>query len=300
MVDVLEIRGLTKHFGGFAALADVSFSVRQGTLHSVIGPNGAGKTTLFNLLSGVLKPTAGKIFLRGRDITGLPPHRIARMGIGRAFQLTHLFPNLTVLENVRLAVQAQAAAGRELLGEPGALGSRALGGTAASGGPDRLATQGPPGTPAPRKRRWPARWVMWQSEERVGPFAERAAEIVAKVGLAGKEHVPAHALSHGDQRKLDLGMALALDPDVLLLDEPTAGVSREEVPAIVAVIEEIRREGRRTILLVEHKMEIVLNISDRITVLQYGRFLAEGTPAEIVANPAVQAAYLGDEYGQPA
>jgi len=271
MADVLEIRGLTKHFGGFAALADVSFTVRQGTLHSIIGPNGAGKTTLFNLLSGVLKPTAGKIFLRGRDITGLPPHRIARLGLGRAFQLTHLFPNLTVLENVRLAVQAQAAAGREA---PGAAGLRG--------------------------RRWPARWVMWQPAERVGPFVERAAEIVDQVGLAGKEQVPAHALSHGDQRKLDLAIALALDPDVLLLDEPTAGVSREEVPAIVAVIERIRREGRRTILLVEHKMEIVLNISDRITVLQHGRFLAEGTPAEIVANPAVQAAYLGDEYGQPA
>ena len=283
MADVLEIRGLTKHFGGFAALADVSFTVRQGTLHSIIGPNGAGKTTLFNLLSGVLKPTAGKILLRGRDITGLPPHRIARLGLGRAFQLTHLFPNLTVLENVRLAVQAEASAGRDAPGAAGAAGARPAPGAAGATG-----------------RRWPARWVMWQPAERVGPFAERAVEIVEQVGLAGKEHVPAHALSHGDQRKLDLAIALALDPDVLLLDEPTAGVSREEVPAIVAVIERIRREGRRTILLVEHKMEIVLNISDRITVLQYGRFLAEGTPAEIVANPAVQAAYLGDEYGQPA
>ncbi len=264
MQAALEIRGLTKHFGGFAALTDVSFDVRQGTLHSVIGPNGAGKTTLFNLLSGVLKPSAGRIVLMGRDITGLPPHRIARMGLGRAFQLTHLFPNLTVLENVRLAAQAQAAVNRE--------GGRA----------------------------WPARWVMWRPAERVGPYAEKAAEIVAQVGLAGKELAAAHALSHGDQRKLDLAIALAMDPAVLLLDEPTAGVSREEVPAIVAVIERIKREGRRTILLVEHKMEIVLHISDRITVLQYGRFLAEGTPAEIVANEAVQAAYLGDQYEQPA
>ena len=288
---VLEIRGLTKHFGGFAALTDVSFDVRQGTLHSIIGPNGAGKTTLFNLLSGVLRPTAGKILLRGKDITGLPPHRIARLGIGRAFQLTHLFPNLTVLENVRLAVQAQAAAPREP-GAPGNTGS----GNAGTGETRSLRAPGGAGG----RRLWPAPWVMWRPAERVGPFAERAAEIVAEVGLAGKEQVLAHALSHGDQRKLDLAIALALDPEVLLLDEPTAGVSREEVPAIVAVIERIRRDQRRTILLVEHKMEIVLHISDRITVLQHGRFLAEGTPAEIVPNQAVQAAYLGDQYEQPA
>src|SRR5690606_4236649 len=203
MADVLEIRGLTKHFGGFAALADVSFTVRQGTLHSIIGPNGAGKTTLLNLLSGVLKPTAGKILLRGRDITGLPPHRIARLGLGRGLQLTHLFPHLTVLANVRLAVQAQAAAGSAA---PGAAGLRG--------------------------RRWPARWVLWQPAERGGPFAEGAAEIVDPVGLAGKGQVPAHALSHGDQRKLDLASARALAPAVLLLDEPRAGVARGDVAAV--------------------------------------------------------------------
>ena len=258
---ILETQGLTKYFGGFAALSDVNLRVRRGHLHSVIGPNGAGKTTLFNCLSGVLKPSAGRIILRGRDTAvgrrAAQPHHLARRGLGRAFQITSLFPTLTVLENVRLAVQARARSGS-------------------------------------------MSWIMWRSADRMREVTERAAAIVEDVGLAGKEHVPAFALSHGDQRKLDLGIALGSEPEVLLLDEPTAGVSREDVPGIVEVIERIRRTAELTILLVEHKMDIVLNISDRITVLQHGKFLAEGTPREIVGNREVQAAYLGEEHVQHA
>lgn len=245
---VLETRNLRKEFNGLVAVADVSLQVREGELHAIIGPNGAGKTTLFNLISGVLPPTAGKVLLRGQDITGLPPHQIARRGIGRSFQITNLFPNLTVLESVRLAAQAR--------------GRRNL--------------------------------HFWAHYRRYREYEERALDIIRQVGLAGREHILARALPHGDQRKLEIALLLATEPDVLLLDEPTAGMASGEIPLLVDLIRRLREEGGRTILLVEHKMDVVMNLSDRITVMHQGRVLAEGTPAEISADERVQRAYLGE------
>ncbi len=252
MAAVLRTERLTKHFGGLAANAEVSLEVEEGTLHSIIGPNGAGKTTLFNLLSGLLKPTSGRIFYRGRDITGWPPHRIARLGLGRSFQMTNVFPHLTVYENVRLAVQRRR-------GRPWSFLSRA--------------------------ELWP----------------EEVSDILARTRLAERAGQPAVSLPHGDKRKLELAILLAQDPDCLLLDEPTSGVSREEVPAVLDVIRAVRGEGGRggrprTVLMVEHKLDVVMNISDRVTVLDRGRVLASGTPAEIAADRNVQAAYLGGSY----
>jgi branched-chain amino acid transport system ATP-binding protein len=249
---VLRTERLTKHFGGLAANADVSLEVEEGTLHSIIGPNGAGKTTLFNLLSGLLKPTSGRIFYRGRDITGWPPHRVARLGIGRSFQMTNVFPHLTVYENVRLAVQRRR-------GRPWSFFSRA--------------------------ELWP----------------EEVSDILARTRLTERAGQPAVSLPHGDKRKLELAILLGQDPDCLLLDEPTSGVSREEVPAVLDVIRTVRGEGDRggrprTVLMVEHKLDVVMNISDRVTVLDRGRVLASGTPAEIAADRNVQAAYLGGSY----
>jgi len=245
---VLETRNLRKEFDGLVAVADVSLRVREGELHAIIGPNGAGKTTLFNLISGVLPPTSGQVFLRGREITGLPPHQIARRGIGRSFQITNLFPNLTVLESVRLAAQAR---GRHSL-------------------------------------------RFWAHYRRYRQYEERAMAIIHQVGLTGREHFLARALPHGDQRKLEIALLLATEPDVLLLDEPTAGMALGEIPALMDLIRGLREEGGRTILLVEHKMDVVMNLSDRITVMHQGRVLAEGTPAEISANEQVQRAYLGE------
>lgn len=245
---VLETRNLRKEFDGLVAVADVSLRVREGELHAIIGPNGAGKTTLFNLISGVLPPTAGKVFLRGQDITGLPPHQIARRGIGRSFQITNLFPNLTVLESVRLAAQAH---GRQSL-------------------------------------------HFWAHYRRYREYEERALEIIHQVGLTGREYVLARALPHGDQRKLEIALLLATGPDVLLLDEPTAGMASGEIPMLMDLIRRLREEGGRTILLVEHKMDVVMNLSDRITVMHQGYILAEGTPAEISADERVQRAYLGE------
>jgi len=245
---VLETRNLRKEFDGLVAVADVSLRVREGELHAIIGPNGAGKTTLFNLISGVLPPTSGQVFLRGREITGLPPHQIARRGIGRSFQITNLFPNLTVLESVRLAAQAR---GRHSL-------------------------------------------RFWAHYRRYRQYEERAMAIIHQVGLTGREHFLARALPHGDQRKLEIALLLATEPDVLLLDEPTAGMASGEIPALADLIRRLREEGGRTILLVEHKMDVVMNLSDRITVMHQGRVLAEGTPAEISANEQVQRAYLGE------
>jgi len=245
---VLETRNLRKEFDGLVAVADVSLRVREGELHAIIGPNGAGKTTLFNLISGVLPPTSGQVFLRGREITGLPPHQIARRGIGRSFQITNLFPNLTVLESVRLAAQAR---GRHSL-------------------------------------------RFWAHYRRYRQYEERAMAIIHQVGLTGREHFLARALPHGDQRKLEIALLLATEPDVLLLDEPTAGMASGEIPALMDLIRGLREEGGRTILLVEHKMDVVMNLSDHITVMHQGRVLAEGTPAEISANEQVQRAYLGE------
>lgn len=248
---ILETHHLRKEFNGLVAVADVSIQITAGKLHAIIGPNGAGKTTLFNLISGILKPTAGRVVFYGRDITGLSPHRIARLGIGRSFQITNLFPNLTVLENVRLAAQAR--------------------------GKDSLR--------------------FWASYRHFHQYEARAMEVIQQVGLSGREFVPARFLPHGDQRKLEIAILLASDPDLLLLDEPTAGMAAGEVPLLIEIIRHIQEQGKQTILLVEHKMDVVMSISDRIIVMHQGRVLAEGTPAQIAANEQVQQAYLGETGG---
>lgn len=252
---ILETRDLSRRFGGFTAVDRVNLSIRAGEFHAIIGPNGAGKTTLFNLLSGDLQPTAGQILWKGADITRLPAHHRVHLGIGRSYQLTNLFPSLTALENVRLAVQARL----------------------------NKATRGSPASLR----------LGFLPATRFAEVKERARAVLTEVGLAGREGVEARALSHGDQRKLEIAMLLACDPELLLLDEPTAGMSHDEVPEMLEVIGRLRRDGRRTVVLVEHKLDIVLNTSDRITVLHLGRVIASGTPEEIVRDETVQAAYLG-------
>ncbi len=247
---VLETRDLSRAFGGLQAVDGVNLQVADGALHSIIGPNGAGKTTLFNLISGTLAPTRGAVYLRGRPITGLPLYRMAHLGIGRSFQITNVFPNLTVLENARLAAQAQ--------------------------GHDSF--------------------KIWAPARRFRRYTEQARAALEQVGLAGRADVLAATLPHGDKRKLELAILLAGDPQVLLLDEPTAGMASEQVPMLLAIIAAVRAQGGKTILLVEHNMDIVMSVSDRITVMHHGRVLADGTPAEIRSNPAVQAAYLGESY----
>lgn len=247
MIPVLETRGLTVRFGGQVAVDAVSCAFHPGTLTCIVGPNGAGKTTYFNLISGQLRASAGQVLLRGERIEGMAAPLRARRGLGRAFQLTNLFPELSVLENVRLAVQARAGEGLSLLRLAG----------------DRTA------------------------------LADEAAAHVARVRLGARAGVPAASLSHGDQRKLEVAMLLAMRPAIFMFDEPTAGMSVDEVPVILDLIEEIRAEGDKTVLLVEHKMDVVRRLADRVIVLHQGALVADGAPAEVVASAIVQEAYLG-------
>ena len=226
---LLESRGLTKAFGGLTAVNRVDFQVRRGELRSVIGPNGAGKTTFFNLLTGVLPPSGGRILFKGRDITGLPAHAVSRLGIARSYQVTNIFGDLTVFENVRIAAQSRVT-----------------------------------------------HYRFWGNADRLAAVNERAEEILRHLGLAAKRHARGAELSHGEQRYLEIGIALATDPDFLLLDEPTAGMSPDETQRTAAFVR--RLAGHVTIVVVEHDMEVVMGISDRITVLNYGEVLAEGTP----------------------
>ncbi len=248
---IVETDRLRREFGALVAVDDVSIQVESNTIHSIIGPNGAGKTTFFNLLSGNLEATSGRVFFKGRDITRLALHRTAHLGIGRSFQITNIFPNLTVLENIRLACQA--------LGKDN--------------------------------------FKFLSSHRRYGRYEQRAWEVIHQVGLAKEALVFARVLPHGGQRKLELGMILAPDPEVLLLDEPTAGMAAEQVPELIELIQNIQEAGDKTVLLVEHNMNVVMSISDTITVMHQGQVLAEGTPAEIAANEVVQSAYLGGLYG---
>jgi branched-chain amino acid transport system ATP-binding protein len=225
----------------------VSLEVARGTLKSIIGPNGAGKTTFFNLVSGQYRPSEGRIAFEGRDITTWTTAARTRLGIGRSFQLTNVFPTLSVLENVRLAVQAHRGLGL----------------------------------------------VAWRDYRRFSELEDRAYAVLAEVLLEAKWAVPAGALTHGEKRKLELGILLALEPALLLLDEPTAGMSLEEVPTIVALIDRIHARHEQTILLVEHKIDMVMALSDAIAVLKDGRLIADDTPAAIARNPEVQAAYFG-------
>ncbi len=244
---VLQTHELTIRFGGHVAVNRVSCAFRPGTLTAIVGPNGAGKTTYFNLISGQLKASSGRVALFGEDITSLGPAQRTRRGIGRAFQLTNLFPRLTVLENVRLAVQAQAGAGKDM-------------------------------------------FSMWRSHVEL---VEKAEHYLHRVALADKRAVLAAALSHGDQRKLEVAILLALEPAVFMLDEPTAGMSVDEVPVVLELIHHIKQQEEKTVLLVEHKMDVVRSLADRIIVLHQGELVADGAPAEVIASPIVQEAYLG-------
>ncbi|HEX8166140.1 MAG TPA: ABC transporter ATP-binding protein [Beijerinckiaceae bacterium] len=241
---ILRVEGLGKRFGGFTALSGVTADFPPGRLTAIIGPNGAGKSTFFNLISGSLSPSEGRILFEGRDITGEPQHRFAHLGIAKSFQITNLFPQLSVLENVRVAAQAMRS-----------------------------------------------RFDVWTRRESYQDLVTRAEELLAIVGLAARRHEPVESLAHGDQRSLEIAVALACDPRLLLLDEPTAGMSPEEARAMMDLILRLNRE--RTVILVEHRMKLVMGISDRILVLHHGRLLAEGAPDDIRAHEEVRRVYLG-------
>ena len=243
----IETRDLTIRFGGHAAVNGVSCAFRPGELTVIVGPNGAGKTTWFNLVSGQLTPSEGRILKDGADITGLSPSARAKAGIGRAFQLTNLFPRLSVLENVRLAVQARRGIG------PSAF------------------------RPASAYRN----------------IAERAYAHLETTNLAEVASLPASALPHGDQRKLEVALLLAMEPDVFMFDEPTAGMSVDEAPVILDLIADIKKDAAKTILLVEHKMDVVRALADRIVVLHNGELVADGAPDTVMGLPIVREIYLG-------
>ena len=246
---ILETRGLTKEFKGFVAVQDVSLSVRRGSIHALIGPNGAGKTTCFNLLTHFLEPTRGQIFYNGREITGSNPASIARMGLVRSFQISAVFPHLTVLENVRIALQ--------------------------------------------RKRG--ASFDFWRAERVLDELNAKARELIDAVGLAEFTDMAAVDLAYGRKRALEIATTLALDPEMMLLDEPTAGMAHEDVDRISALIK--KAAVNRTVLMVEHNLSVVENLTDRITVLQRGEVLAEGDYKSVSANPEVVQAYLGAGHG---
>jgi len=240
---ILATEGLTVRFGGLTALNNVNFSVPPGEIRAIIGPNGAGKSTLFNCLTGVLRPTAGRIVFDGKDIAGLPPDRISQRGVARSYQITNILPNATTLENVRIAAQ-----------------SRRHG------------------------------WSMLTHHGAYRDILDRALAVLEAVGLEGKEEELAANLSHGEQRNLEIGIALATEPKLLCLDEPTAGMSAAETHDTMSLVRRIAKG--LTILIVEHDMLVVMELAQRITVLHYGEILAEGAPAEIQRNPRVLEVYL--------
>ena len=243
----LETLDLSISFGGHVAVNAVSCAFHPGTLTAIVGPNGAGKTTYFNLISGQLRATAGRVLFEGADITRLSAAQRAHRGLGRAFQLTNLFPNLSVHENVRLAVQSRRGAGLDLV------------------------------------RTWAQH----------GELIEEADAILGQVSLTARRNVRAGSLPHGDQRKLEVAILMALEPHVFLFDEPTAGMSVDEVPVILDLIHTLKALRNRTILLVEHKMDVVRSLADRIVVLHNGELVADGDPETVIALPVVQEAYLG-------
>ncbi len=252
MEPILRTENLTIKFGGQTAVDHVNFVMPPRHFKSIIGPNGAGKTTFFNLISGELKPTEGDVFYKGQSLAKLSAVERTRAGLGRSFQITNVFPNLTVLENVRLALQSKEK----------------------------------------------IRYQMLRHFSYYKKLHTQAEELLDIVLLSNKALFIANQLSHGEKRKLEIAMLLALDTEVLLLDEPTAGMSLEEVPAILDVIKQIKQKGDKTILLIEHKMDMILDLSDSIMVLFNGRLLADGTPSEIMNNETVQNAYLGGLYDE--
>jgi branched-chain amino acid transport system ATP-binding protein len=244
---LLRVEGLTKRFGGVLASDNIMLDVAPGELHAIIGPNGAGKTTLIGQLAGEITPNAGRIHFDGHDITALRTHSRSARGLARSFQITSLFPDVTALDNVALAVQAHAGHS----------------------------------------------FRFWNDARRDPALREPARAALARVGLAGRADVIVSRLSHGEHRQLELAMGLATRPRLLLLDEPMAGLGPEESARVVALLRELKRE--LTILLIEHDMEAVFALADRITVLVYGRVIASGAPADIRANAEVRTAYLGEQ-----
>jgi branched-chain amino acid transport system ATP-binding protein len=243
---VLDVRDVRKSFDGFMAVAGVSLRVERGQIAAIIGPNGAGKTTFFNLVTGHLRPDAGAVVLDGRDVTGLAPHDVCRLGMGRSFQRTNIFPRLTVYQNVQAAFLSHRGRGRDL----------------------------------------------WSRVERL--YREETEALLASLGLLEHSGEISGFLSHGAQKQLELGIALASEPSLLLLDEPTAGMSATETRETIRLVERIARERSLTLLFTEHDMEVVFSIAQRITVLHQGRVIAHGSPAEVRADPEVRRVYLGE------
>ncbi|PYO03042.1 MAG: ABC transporter ATP-binding protein [Candidatus Rokuibacteriota bacterium] len=243
---MLEVRDVRKAFDGFQAVAGVTLGVARGQIAAIIGPNGAGKTTFFNLITGHLRPDAGAVVLNGRDITGLPPHDVCRLGMGRSFQRTNIFPKLTVFQNVQAAFISHRGRG-------------------------------------------------WSFFSRVEPlYRDETSAVLESIGLRDKADEVSGFLSHGNQKQLELGIALASEPDLLLLDEPTAGMSATETRETIRLIERVTRERGLTLLFTEHDMEVVFSIAQRISVLHQGRLIAEGAPAEVRNDPEVRRVYLGE------
>ncbi len=246
---ILQTRGVGKNFGGFVALKDISVSFPRGKLTAIIGPNGAGKSTFFNIISGAFPPSSGSVVFEGRDISGEPPHMFSRIGIAKSFQITSVFPELTTLENVRVAVQARSK-----------------------------------------------RFDIFNPRGKFQQLAETAADLLKLVGLERRRSNRARELAHGEQRSLEVAMALAADPKLLLLDEPTAGMSPEETREMMTLIAKLAAD--RTVVLVEHKMKLVMGLAERVIVLHHGELLAEGTPEEIRNNDQVKRVYLGQGIDQ--
>ena len=246
-MSLLQVKNVSKHFGSLIAVNNISMTVKPGELRAIIGPNGAGKTTFFNLITGFFRPTAGRIIFEGRDVTELSPARRVWCGMARTFQVTEVFPELTVRENLRIAVEV--ASGMRL--RP---------------------------------------WLSQIDDEKI---RGRVRELIDMSGLAAKADRQVGELSHGDQRATEIMMALALNPRLLLLDEPTAGMGDQETYEITQLIRRLHKDGKLTIVLIEHDMRVVFHLADRITVLDQGKLLADGTPQEIATNEAVQTAYLG-------
>jgi branched-chain amino acid transport system ATP-binding protein len=242
---VLEVRDVRKAFDGFQAVAGVSLAVERGQTAAIIGPNGAGKTTFFNLITGHVRPDAGAVLLEGRDITGVAPHDVCRLGMGRSFQRTNIFPRLTVFQNVQAAYLSHRGRGRDL----------------------------------------------WSRVERL--YRDETEAVLASIGLLERSGELSGFLSHGAQKQLELGIALASEPRLLLLDEPTAGMSATETRETIRLIDRIVRERGLTLLFTEHDMDVVFSIAQKITVLHQGRVIADGAPAEVRADPEVRRVYLG-------